>query len=231
MTLDPAFRPLARHDELVMNPSGADLLVYDQRSHHIHQLNPLSAAVWRGCSGDHTVFDLARLASFELSEPVSQEAVLLALRMLEEAGLLLTPVAPSVYSPRQSRRDLLRRAAITGTLAVPAIVSISAPHAAAATSTCPGGIFCNGACCYGGTCDGNGNCCPGGPVCNGQCCSGGACTPSGSCCPGGNICTSGECCPPGFCLPGGGCCGTGRICADGTCCNGGNCQGGVCVPF
>jgi hypothetical protein len=251
-------RPLARFDDLVISQVGNETLVYDQRTHHIHYLDEVTAATWRHSDGRHTVSDLSRVVSLEMAQRLSIATIELALVKLSDVGLLLTPVEAT--EPRASRRSLLRKAAIGGAVAVPTIVSVSAPQAATAVSTCIG-EFCptDGECCVSGECDGDGNCCSGGfPVCpaDGVCCIAGECDGDGNCCSGGFpvcptdgvCCVAGECDGDGNCCSGGfsvcptdgvccfgecdgsgNCCMIGNVCDNGECCDFGTCSGGVCV--
>jgi hypothetical protein len=171
-------RPLARFDDLVINQLSNETLVYDQRTYHIHYLDEVTAATWRHSDGRHTVSDLARVVSWELARTLSIATIELALVKLSDVNLLLTPM--EVTEPRASRRSLLRKAAIGGAAVVPTIVSVSAPQAAMAVSTCSGGFpVCptDGECCVSGECDGFGNCCRFGNVCaDGNCCDFGTCS-------------------------------------------------------
>jgi hypothetical protein len=160
--------PAARVENLVTTTSKDEVLVYDQDRHHIHHLNPTAAAVWSLCNGRRTVTEVAQAAG------VDEEAVRLALRKLEDANLLDGTLEAGVRGTTQSRRSFMKKAAVAGAIAVPAIVSISAPHAAAAQSvpTCTGGVTCvkpsrtdpgnvGSKCCVGtvaGTCNNGGQC-------------------------------------------------------------------------
>jgi hypothetical protein len=127
--------PRARTAELITTEVGDQVLVYDLQRHHIHHLNPTSATVWQLCDGRRTVGDLARAAG------IDDEAARLAVRQLADADLLDGTLSPEVGSARQSRRRFMKRAAIAG-VAVPVIVSVSAPQAAAQSSALCGGIVC-----------------------------------------------------------------------------------------
>lgn len=150
MSASLPFRPLARFDDLVISHAKQDLLVYDQRSHHIHQLNAVSAATWQLCDGQQSIPDLAQLVRLELGEPVTVEMIELALTQLSGLELLEVPLETAGGSVRQSRRSLLRKAAAGA--AVPMIVSVSAAQAMAAQS-------CTGDSCKIGRCDPYGHCC------------------------------------------------------------------------
>jgi hypothetical protein len=135
--------PAARADGLIVTRSHEEVLVYDTGAHHIHHLNHLSAAVWRLCDGQRTVGDLARLAQIEVDGVVTVESVELTLTKLSTANLLDGEIGAGPRGTRQSRRAFLRRSAIAGAVAVPVVISISAPQAAAATSVCLSPGQCN----------------------------------------------------------------------------------------
>lgn len=123
--------PAARQIGLVMTRTDHELMVYNTDTNELHHLNLLATAVWSRLDGSQTVGELATAVSAELGDDVSPEAVAESLRLLSNAGLL----ASSWATERQgSRRAFLRRAAVTGAIAVPAVMSITAPSAMAATS-------------------------------------------------------------------------------------------------
>jgi hypothetical protein len=139
--------PAARFEHIVVNAVGGEVLVYDRASNQIHHLNESSDTVWRLCDGERTVADIARTAGS------TDELARVALAKLSMAGLLDAPFAAARRGSALSRRKLLKTAAIAG--AVPAVVSVTAPSAAAAGSCQPGdAIECrvvNEPCCTNGT--------------------------------------------------------------------------------
>jgi hypothetical protein len=59
---------------------GLETLVYDERRHRAFCMNATSSAVWRECNGARTTGQIAERTSVELSTPVSEEMVQLAVR-------------------------------------------------------------------------------------------------------------------------------------------------------
>ncbi|MDQ3657595.1 MAG: PqqD family protein [Chloroflexota bacterium] len=145
--------PLARAIDLVVTESGGEVLVYDTAVHHIHHLNHVTAVIWRRCDGRQSIGDLVRLARLDAGDDIDEAVVRLAPTKLDDANLLDGPLAPGLRQQETSRRSLMKKAALAS--AIPAIVSISAPTAAAANSQCvnPGmaeagtPCFSNSACC------------------------------------------------------------------------------------
>jgi hypothetical protein len=113
---------------LVSREIGSESVLYDTRSHTVHLLDPLSAAVWLRCDGGgHDVDDL--LAVVRGVDPAADERTLdAALSRLEEL---------EVVEAGFSRRSVLTRfaAAATGAVVLPAVTSIVGPVAAAHAST------------------------------------------------------------------------------------------------
>lgn len=128
--------PVARSDGLIVTGSNDEVLVYDTETHHIHHLNHLAAVVWQLCDGQRTVTDLASRAQVDVDGPVTAESIRLALAKLGAANLLDGNPGISLGGTGQSRRAFLRRSAFAGAVALPMIVSVSAPQAAAAASGC-----------------------------------------------------------------------------------------------
>ena len=208
-----AAHPLAREADLVVEELGEELLVFDRRRQRAHSLNPVAARVWRACNGARSPERIAEHCGLD------RDAVGLALEALADIELLQAPLtAGDDASPAVSRRQMLRRAAVTGVgigIAIPVIRSINAPTAQAATSTCKGrgqacpnfssccaGLSCGSAavCCpsRGSSCPGgkNASCC-GGAVCHaGGVCFGVSCQATGSSCSGTNQCCFGLTCKP-----------------------------------
>jgi hypothetical protein len=135
--------PLARSVDLVVEPMGEELLVYDTRAERAHSLNPAAASVWRACDGQRDVEALARHCELD---PVAVE---LALDSLRDCDLLI-----DFPGRRVSRRHALRAAAVAGAgigVAFPVVRSIVLPTAAQAVSCLPDGDPCTSGpeCCIG----------------------------------------------------------------------------------
>jgi hypothetical protein len=127
--------PTARFENLVVTETADEMLIYDPQQHHIHHLNPTTAAVWRLCDGRLGISDIARIAGMRLEGRVDEATVRLALTKLDEAGLLAQPLASDLRLSRMNRRAFLQRSAIAGAVAVPAIVSTTAPASAFSPTT------------------------------------------------------------------------------------------------
>ena len=122
--------PAARNADLILTATDDELIIFDVEAEQIHHLDAVSAAVWQHCDGRRSMAEVAAAATDALGARVDVDAVAIAAAKLDEARLLVEAVA----IPRMSRRIFGRRVAMAGAAAVPAVVSITAPHASASAS-------------------------------------------------------------------------------------------------
>ena len=130
--------PRARVDCL-SREFGDELLVYDRERNVGHCLNPTAAAAWKLCDGKKSTSELARILTQQLSRPVDEPVVLLALEKLSKARLLAEAEKPV---RRTSRRDAIRAIGVAGTIALPLVTSLVAPTPARAASCLHNGMPC-----------------------------------------------------------------------------------------
>lgn len=117
--------PIARIDDLIVTEIDDEVLVFDTRANHLHRLERDAADIWRSADGTRSVTDLAILTG------LSQAEVEAILARLSAAGLLVTPWPATLPGSRLDRRRALKRAGIAA-----AVISVSAPTAARASSLC-----------------------------------------------------------------------------------------------
>ncbi len=150
--------PRARQESLIVKDLTDEVVIYDLQSNQAHCLNQSSAIIWKSCDGRTTVASARRTLERELNTPVSDEVVWLALEQLKKFDLL----AEDFHRPREiervQRRAVLRNLGIAA-LAIPAIISLSAPTAQAQGSCRPRDAACTfDADCCSGNCRGNNLC-------------------------------------------------------------------------
>jgi hypothetical protein len=139
--------PRARVDCL-SREFGDELLVYDQQRNVGHCLNPTAAAAWKLCDGEKSTSEVAKLLTQQLSAPVDESVVQLAVEELSKARLLVGTERPI---RRTSRRNAIRTLGIAGAIALPLVTSLVAPTPARAASCLANGMPCvsNAQCCTG----------------------------------------------------------------------------------
>ena len=138
--------PIARRENLIVEELPSEVLVYDLNTDKAHCLNRTAALIWKNCDGEKTKGDLAALLQHELKTPMSTEVVMLGLEELAGYGLLKEDTSAPPRA-RVSRRRLIQNLGLTAAIALPVIMSITAPAAAQAGSApnCaanPGAIGC-----------------------------------------------------------------------------------------
>ncbi len=145
--------PRSRTDNLVIRELDDETLVYDMERDEAHCLNQTAALVWEQCDGKTTAAQAARSLQSKMDVSVDADLIWLAVKQLERFDL----VERTRKSPPVSRRRLFLKYA-PAALALPVIMSITAPIAASATSPPCGesGAPCGGSnppCCSGCSCD------------------------------------------------------------------------------
>jgi hypothetical protein len=152
--------PRARTRDLVIRELDDETLVYDTERDKAHCLNRTAALIWDQCDGKTTAREVARSLQSQLSVSVDEDIVWLAVKQLERFHL----VESNGKSPSVSRRDLVLKYA-PAALALPVIMSITAPTPAGAGSPCiESGQPCTSSaqCCSGLSCFGSPSTCQGG---------------------------------------------------------------------
>ena len=156
------FLPAARSDEIVSRAVDNELLIYDRRRDKAHCLNSTAAAIWRHCDGRSTVGEIAHAIARETGGAADETVVQLGLEELSRRHLL---TAAPLHPAPVSRREAVRRIGLGAAIALPIVMTITAPTAVQAGSCRAGGASC-------GT---GSQCCSG--VCSGGTCLGGVVNP------------------------------------------------------
>jgi hypothetical protein len=181
---EPSNLPRARREGLVVEELTDELLVYDLERNRAHCLNVTAAAVWKQCDGHSTAADIARRLLVEPKwrkssdapelmhvkdseaardralkpQQLTEQVVWLALEQLSRDHLLEERMSWPAALPRVSRREALKRIGIGAAIAVPIVVSITAPTPVQAgtckphNASCTTGIECCSTICSGGHC-------------------------------------------------------------------------------
>jgi hypothetical protein len=148
--------PIARTRALVIRELDDETLVYDTERDKAHCLNRTAALVWDQCDGKTTAREAAASLRSEFTVSVDEDIVWLAVKQLERFHL----IEPGSKSPSVSRRDLVLKYA-PAALALPVIMSISAPTPAQGGSCAPTGGSCVTLRCCVGFCEPTSKICQG----------------------------------------------------------------------
>lgn len=149
------FLPQARREGMVIKKVDDEVLVYDLERDKAHCLNLSAAAIWRLCDGKTTTAELARSLEDETGTRIDERLVWLGLQDLRRSHLLEdTVVWPEqmITTKGMSRREAVRRIGLGVAIALPLVISITAPTAVQAAVSC--GAKCK-------TCNTGSECCSG----------------------------------------------------------------------
>jgi hypothetical protein len=127
--------PKARREGIIVRELPDEVLIYDRHRDQAHCLNKTSGFVWQHCDGRTTIATIAGLLTRTAQTPVDESVILLALDQLAERHLLQEPLTRP-FGTKVSRRKLVLKYA-PAALALPLILSITAPTAAQAGTPPP----------------------------------------------------------------------------------------------
>jgi hypothetical protein len=121
------------------------LLVYDHERNEAHYLNRTAAVIWKHCDGRNGIPELAALLPNECQLPADEGLVCFALKRLDAARLLQEPLQGGYPVSAVTRRQVVRRLGLVGSLSVllPTVSSVLVPSAAWAVSATEPGGTCN----------------------------------------------------------------------------------------
>jgi hypothetical protein len=167
------FLPEARRGGIIRKEVDGELLIYDLTRDKAHCLNESAAAIWKLCDGRTSTKDIAASLSKEVGASVDERVVWLALADLRRSHLLEEPkridqgaVRNNSQSQRKqsgqwppailgmSRREAVKRIGLGAAIALPVVISITAPTAVQAASLKASGENCTSSAeCASGGCD------------------------------------------------------------------------------
>ena len=127
--------PQAATENLVVQNSGKELLIYDLGSNKAVCLNQTAALVWKYCDGKTDIGAIAGNVGRALGKTVDRDLIVFALDQLEAEGLLL-PNSETFKNGFEglSRREIVKKIGFGSMVALPIVSSIAAPNAANAQS-------------------------------------------------------------------------------------------------
>jgi hypothetical protein len=160
MTRPPRNRlPLARQRQLIIKELQEELLVYDLERDKAHCLNKSAAAIWRLCDGVTSPAQIAAQLHQQSGSQIDEAFVWLALDQLDRDHLLNERIEWPQSIPRISRREAVKRIGLGAAIALPVVISITAPTPAQAATCRASGQPCTTSVqCCSGFCRGNGTC-------------------------------------------------------------------------
>lgn len=126
--------PIARKNDLVVQETSGEVLVYDLKTSKAHCLNGSAAFVWKSCDGKNTVSDIVRRFEADGMGEVTEDFVWLAIDQLNENSLLENKISAPFNG--HSRRQALKAIGLATAVALPVIASLVAPQQALGAVSC-----------------------------------------------------------------------------------------------
>lgn len=136
--------PLARSRDLLVQPVGDELLVFDQTRNLAHTLNKTAALIFQHADGTRSTDDLVALLQANLNGEADADLVQMSLAHLRRAHLLQEAGPRSPEALRAARRRFVKKVGLVGalTLMIPVVETTLAPTPAMAQS----GSSCDAEC-------------------------------------------------------------------------------------
>lgn len=128
--------PLSRKDNIVVQETGDEVLLYDLNDNKAFCLNETSAAVWELCDGKSSIADINQKLGKKLNVKTDDNLVWLALEQLKKEKLLSNAEDIKIDFNGLSRRDAIKKVGFASLVALPIIMAITSPVAAASLSVC-----------------------------------------------------------------------------------------------
>jgi hypothetical protein len=132
-------KPNAKFDNLVVQEFSDEILIYNLENNKAYSLNQTSKLVWENCDGTKDAGQIANAIAKNLKQEVPDDLVWIALDNLKNEGLInFEGDSKSVFAGF-SRRDAIKRVGLATMVALPLMVSITAPspaHAQSGVASC-----------------------------------------------------------------------------------------------
>ena len=126
--------PVASSAHLVIQELGNETLIYNTSTNQASCLNETAAFVWRSCSGDKSIDDIALSFEEKFGQAVNAGFVRLAISQLNDKHLLSGSDVGDTKIP--NRREAIRKIALTTAVAIPVVASLVAPQNVMAQTSC-----------------------------------------------------------------------------------------------
>ncbi len=134
--------PKARKENLVVQESDGEVLIFDLNTNKAVCLNESSALIWQACDGNKEVSDITALVGKQLNSPVNDDFVWLALDQLKKENLIENKDEVAIDFNGMSRREVIKKVGIGTMIALPIVSSLVAPKAAHAGTQAACGATC-----------------------------------------------------------------------------------------
>lgn len=132
--------PQSRKDNLVVQETNGEVLIYDLNDNRAFCLNETSALVWNLCDGKSSISDISSSISKQLKTPANEGLIWLALEQLKKENLIVNEITTPAGYEGLSRREVIKKVGLGSMIALPIVSSLIAPTGAMSASVACAGV-------------------------------------------------------------------------------------------
>lgn len=135
-------KPQAKRENIVVQTTNDETLIYDLAINKAFLLNETSAFIWQMSDGTRDVAELSSLLAEKFKQKADINLVWLAIEQLRENELLTNAAQMPAILAGSSRREVIKQIGLSTMLALPLVTALVAPKAvnAASGNTCQTGV-------------------------------------------------------------------------------------------
>lgn len=127
-------KPIARKENIVVQDTQLETLVYDLALNKAFLLNKLSAFVWQNCDGTKEISEISKTLANRSKQPVNEDVVWLAIEQLKTHNLLENAEELKSGFEGLNRREVIKKIGFGTITALPVITGLMVPTAVSARS-------------------------------------------------------------------------------------------------
>lgn len=128
-------KPKARKENIVVQNTHKETLVYDLRLNKVFLLNETSAFIWNLCDGQNDLEQIQIKVSKYFKQSATKDFIWLAIEQLNKDNLIADMDELPDRFQGMKRRDVIKEIGLATMISLPFITSITAPKAANAASS------------------------------------------------------------------------------------------------
>lgn len=128
-------KPKARLENIVVQNSAYETLIYDLTINKAYLLNQTAAFIWNLCDGQHDLAQIQIKVSEHFKQSATKDLVWLAIDQLNKDNLMTNADELPNHFRGMERREVIKRIGLATMISLPFITSITAPKAANAASS------------------------------------------------------------------------------------------------
>ena len=127
-------KPRARKENIVVQNTANETLVYDLGTNKALVLNETSGFIWNLCDGNRDILQIQNEVSKQFKQSASEDFIWFAIDQLKKDSLLESDTELPNHFAGLNRRQIIKKVGLGTMIALPLIVSLVAPTSLIAQS-------------------------------------------------------------------------------------------------